>query len=82
MGSDARGCRAMTFSELSSSQVAGRVFGCSFDDIVGVDLRHAVRVHTEHDHNETQPTRISRLTIFPIVLRGRASTTFRRSGHL
>ena len=45
-------------TELPSSQVPGRVFGCFFDDMVGVDARHEIGIRqlvfeTDYPHQDT-----------------------------
>jgi predicted TIM-barrel fold metal-dependent hydrolase len=45
-------------TELPSSQVPGRVFGCFFDDMVGVDARHQIGIEqlvfeTDYPHQDS-----------------------------
>ena len=45
-------------TELPSSQVPGRVFGCFFDDMVGIDARHQIGIEqlvfeTDYPHQDS-----------------------------
>lgn len=47
-----------SLTELPSSQVPGRVFGCFFDDMIGVDLRHRIGIkqlvfETDYPHQDS-----------------------------
>jgi predicted TIM-barrel fold metal-dependent hydrolase len=47
-----------SLTDLPSSYVPGRVFGCFFDDMVGVDARHAIGIgqlvfETDYPHQDT-----------------------------
>jgi hypothetical protein len=47
-----------SLTELPSSQVPGRVFGCFFDDMVGIDARHQIGIEqlvfeTDYPHQDS-----------------------------